>query len=107
MLRQIFAVALVTAFADAHQNKPVAAHIRRPELYAKNIIKEGMLGAAPAIDIAQAATPYEAGMHPKLEKFKQDIYSDVEYSSSATYDYIQAFYIGFQFDKYNKGQQCF
>ena len=57
MLRTLFAVALVTAFADAHQNIPVAAHIRRPDLYEKNHVAEGMLGAAPEIDISKARTP--------------------------------------------------
>lgn len=46
-------------------------------------------------------------MKPKLKKFQRNIYQDVSYTASALHDYIQAFYVGFQFDKYNKGQQCF
>ena len=52
-------------------------------------------------------TPFEAGLHPKLKKFQESIYWDVQYTDSALYDYVEAFYVGFQFDKYNKGQQCF
>lgn len=29
------------------------------------------------------------------------------FTNSAIYDYIEAFYVGFQFDKYSYGEECF
>lgn len=69
-------------------------------------IEANILDGVPELDF-DALTPTDAHKRPKLKKFSQSIYSEVEFSSSAVYDYIQAFYVGFQFDKYNKGQQCF
>ena len=49
----------------------------------------------------------EAKIRPKLKKFQENIYSKVKFSDSAVFDYMQAFYVGFQFDKYNFGEECF
>jgi len=75
-------------------------------LYEDVPIEANILDGVPELDF-DALTPTDAHKRHKLKKFSQSIYSEVEYSSSAVYDYIQAFYVGFQFDKYNKGQQCF
>ena len=57
------------------------------------------------MDPENAETPWEAGLKPKLKKFQHSVYWE-EYTSTALYDYVQAFYVGFQFDKYQKGMQC-
>ena len=34
---------------------------------------------------------------PRVEKFAQDVYYDVYYSQSAVYDYVKAFFTGYNF----------
>jgi hypothetical protein len=69
MNKQLFSVLLVTACANAHANKPLAAHIRRPDLYEVTPIDDDMLNVAPEFSFEDAPTPYQAGLHPKLKKF--------------------------------------
>ena len=55
----------------------------------------------------KARTLSEAGLKPKLKDFQQNIYYQTYYTDSALYSYVEAFYVGFQFDKYNSGEDCF
>lgn len=63
---------LVTASVYAHSNMPIAAHIRRPDLYESLEYGQGHLGAISEPEpefIQNARNPYQAGMKPKLKKF--------------------------------------
>lgn len=95
----------LAATAEAkHHNHLAPMWQQRPELYEPR--ETGQLGAARETN-PEAKTLEEAGLRPKLKKFQQNIYSEVLYSESALYDNINAFYVGFQFDKYNYGEECF
>jgi hypothetical protein len=39
-------------------------------------------------------------------KFALDIYKEVFYSQSAQYDYVKAFYTGYNFQDYSFAQEC-
>ena len=41
-----------------------------------------------------AESPYD---RPRVNKFAEDIYYDVYYSNSAVYDYVKAFFTGYNF----------
>jgi hypothetical protein len=43
---------------------------------------------------------------PRVKKFAQDIYYDVYYSQSAVFDYIKAFFTGYNFQDYAFAQEC-
>jgi len=64
-------VMLVTACVNAHSHVPKAPHLRRPDLYEPKEFSQGKLGATaePEPEFANARTPYEAGMKPRLKKF--------------------------------------
>lgn len=43
---------------------------------------------------------------PRVKKFAQDIYYDVYYSQSAVFDYVKAFFTGYNFQDYAFAQEC-
>lgn len=49
----------------------------------------------------------EAGLKPKLKKFQQNIYWDIDYSNSAVYDYVESFKTGFDMQIYSFADECF
>ena len=87
--------------------KPDPAWVNFPHLYEP--LEDHELLSAPhlAESPLEPISCQEAGVKPRLKKFAQNIIWEVVFSESAVYDYIQAFYTGFQFDKYSNGEQCF
>lgn len=102
----VFASALLLATSTTFA-KPDAAWVVFPHLYepleAHELATPPNLAESPLYP----STAFEAGYKPKLKKFAQNILYTVRYSDSAVYDYILAFYTGFQFDKYANGEECF
>ena len=95
MMKSCYAIFLASAISTVNA-LPERPHVRRPDLYESTPIEDLKLKGTHTIkDLEEDMTPYEAGFHPKLKKFQESIYWDVEYTDSALYDYIEAFYVGF------------
>lgn len=43
---------------------------------------------------------------PRVHKFQESIYYDVYYNESAVYDYVNAFYVGYQMQDYAYADEC-
>jgi hypothetical protein len=82
----------------------LGAAARNATVVAGDLMPEADAGIYPLTNLTDRVKMVER--RPRVNKFAQNIYYDVYYSQSAVYDYIKAFFQGYNFQDYSFAQEC-